>query len=754
MMLIYWERNTRARSSSGTATLIFVLFISALLLPGQSLDSLAKAYREKPAPARRDALLRYAAAHPKDANGALALLAVGVTEVESGQYEEGARRLKTLGARLPQLRDYIAYYLGSVQFGLKDFKSAAGTVESVRKASPPSPLAGKAVLLAGRALLEDGAPTDAVRLLKEHFPRLPQPEAAAALARGLEAAGDMAAAAAYYQRVYYGYPLSPNAPEAESSLERLRQSLGAAYPPPMPATMLERADKLMQAGEYGKARSEFRSLVEELDGEQRELAQVGIGLVDYTRGQTRPAYSYLASLRVDSPEADAKRLYYLVACARRVDEKTEMLSFVDELARRHPKSQWRLGALIWAANDYLLENDSASYEPLFRACYESFPGEQRASYCHWKIVWNAYLRRDPRAADLFREHLKLFPNSDKIEAALFFLGRLSEREGDLPVARGSYDAIVQRFPGHFYAVMARERLSDRRIAQARSGGAGNGLESFRLPRPSTAPDFQPAAGSRVRIERGRLLARAGLTALAEAELRFGAANGGQAHVLALELARVASQQGEYGRSIRYIKGVFPGYLSLPRDLAPGEFWRLAFPVPYRRELERYCRIHKLDLWLVAGLIRQESEFDPKALSRAGARGLMQVLPSTGRQLSRKLGVRRFGTSMLNSPEFNIRLGTYYFRRLLDEHSGRIEPALASYNGGKTRVDSWLAWGTFEEAVEFIETIPISETRNYVQAVLRNAAVYRELYGGGAATVTSTNGDSRRSGGSGGGSARQ
>ncbi len=744
MMLLCWERITRDRSSSGAGTLLLILLVSAVLLPGQSLESLAKAYREKPSPARRDALLRYASAHPKDQAGALALLSVGVTEAENGQYEEGARRLKALGARLPQLRDYVAYYLGSAQFGLKDLKSVAGTVEPIWKASPPSALAGKAALLAARALLENGAPTDAVRLLKEHNARLPQPEGAAVLAGSLEAAGDMAAAAGYYQQVYYGYPLRPEASNAESSLERLRQSLGAAYPPPMPAAMLERAEKLTQAGEYGKARAELRSLVDELDGEQRELAQVGLGVVDYTGGQTRPASSYLGSLRLDSPEADAKRLYYMVASARRLDDRTGMLAYVDELARRHPRSEWRLAALIWAANDFLLENDPLSYEPLFRTCYESFPGEQRASYCHWKIVWNRYLRRDPRAADLLREHLTLFPKSDKIEAALFFLGQLSEREGNLPAARGFYDAIVQRFPGHYYAAAARGRLSDRRLAQVRSGGSANGLESYRLPRTSTAPDFQPSAGSRVRIERGGLLARAGLNALAEAELRFGATNGGQPHVLALELARLASRQGEYGRSIRYIKGVFPGYLSVPRDSAPGELWRLAFPLPYRRELERYCRIHKLDLWLVAGLIRQESEFDPNALSRAGARGLMQILPSTGRQLSRKLGVRRFGTSMLNRPEFNIRLGTYYFRWLLDEHSGNIEAALASYNGGKRRAVDWLGWADFEDAVEFVETIPITETRGYVQAVLRNAAVYRELYGGEAAGVTSTNGDSSRS----------
>jgi len=161
--------------------------------------------------------------------------------------------------------------------------------------------------------------------------------------------------------------------------------------------------------------------------------------------------------------------------------------------------------------------------------------------------------------------------------------------------------------------------------------------------------------------------------------------------------------------------------------ATEEMWRLAFPIPYRPQLETYVKAHQLDLFLLAGLIRQESEFDPRAVSRAGARGLMQVMPSTGKQISQKLRLGGFRTGLLESPAYNIRLGTYYFRYLLDQHEGSVEAALASYNGGKTRVEEWLGWGPFQEPAEFVETIPLTETRTYVQAVLRNAWMYRRIY---------------------------
>jgi soluble lytic murein transglycosylase len=167
---------------------------------------------------------------------------------------------------------------------------------------------------------------------------------------------------------------------------------------------------------------------------------------------------------------------------------------------------------------------------------------------------------------------------------------------------------------------------------------------------------------------------------------------------------------------------------MPLDSAPAAFWRLLFPLPYRTELERNARQNGLDPFLVAGLVRQESEFDPQAVSPAHAYGLTQVLPGTGRALARKLGPRRFRTNMLFRPEINLRLGTNYLRTLFEEHAKQWEFTLASFNAGKSRVENWLSWAKYKEPAEFIESIPFSETRTYVLAVLRNAQIYRRLYG--------------------------
>jgi soluble lytic murein transglycosylase len=257
-------------------------------------------------------------------------------------------------------------------------------------------------------------------------------------------------------------------------------------------------------------------------------------------------------------------------------------------------------------------------------------------------------------------------------------------------------------------------------------------------------DLSPA--TRLRIERARLLAAAGFEDLAEGELRFGGRHDGQPHLLAMELARTASSAYV---GLRYMKSFAPDYLSTPFDQMPRRFWELLFPMPYRTDLVRNARLQNLDPYIVAALIRQESEFNPKALSHKNAYGLTQLIPATGRQMARRNGVRRFRTSMLFQPATNLKLGTGYLRSMLDEWGGKWEQTLASYNAGKTHVEEWVTWNSFQEPAEFVETIPFTETREYVQAVLRNAAIYRRLYeASGTAQVSAgkeSKGAARRAG---------
>src|SRR5260370_20522785 len=159
---------------------------------------------------------------------------------------------------------------------------------------------------------------------------------------------------------------------------------------------------------------------------------------------------------------------------------------------------------------------------------------------------------------------------------------------------------------------------------------------------------------------------------------------------------------------------------------PNDAWRAAFPLPYELNLRSAGASNRLDQMLIAGLIRQESAFESKAMSHAGAIGLMQVEPKTALKLARQLRVR-YARARLTDPGYNLQLGSRYLANLI-QGFGTPEAALAAYNAGEDRVEQWTTGQNYLEPAEFVESIPFTETREYVQIVIRNAEVYRQVYG--------------------------
>jgi soluble lytic murein transglycosylase len=178
--------------------------------------------------------------------------------------------------------------------------------------------------------------------------------------------------------------------------------------------------------------------------------------------------------------------------------------------------------------------------------------------------------------------------------------------------------------------------------------------------------------------------------------------------------------------LRALKRALPGAASASLESIPLPYWRILFPEPYWSIIKAEAAKNNVDPYLVAALIRQESEFNPSVISYANAWGLMQLLPSTGKTLARQEGMTHFQTFQLLDPETNIQLGTRYLKQTLDKFGGVPEYALAAYNAGDSRVQDWQTAGPYGGMDEFVESIPFTQTREYVQAILRNIEIYREI----------------------------
>ena len=706
------------------------LVVAPMLAAGQDIALLSRAYRADPTAQNRAAVVQFAQTHQTN-QGALALLSLGVKEIELKQFADALPHLESAMKRLPAIADYPAYFSAVADSELADYSRVEGRLSGVWDRSPASPLTGRSVVLLAKVYLKTNQPQKATALVNRYRGSLSGPAIEWLLAQ----AGDTAS----YAKLLTEYPLSKEANEADAD-DRLK-----SLPP---KARLMRAIKLLDGGDAKRADTELEALLPSLSGADLELARLKLGVAKYTAHSFAAANSALASLTVANPEADAERLYYLIRSARRLDKPENFKLNLDRLASAHPKSTWRMQALLAAGDFYFLHNDVTTYETLYRTCAEAFSSDPQAAECQWRAAWGAHLKHRPESSELFKGLLTRFPASDKVPNGMYFLARNAEARGDWGSARAFYDEINSSYPNFFYATLARDRLKEAAIAKATPSPVAIAfLKTVAFP-PRTKPEnFSASPASLARYERARLLASGGLDELAENELRFGARTEGQREVVAVELAELATLREAPDMGIRYIKLLTPNYLRIPMDAAPERFWKLAFPLPFWTPLEQFSKERGLDPFLVAALIRQESEFNPKVISPAQAYGLTQVLPSTGREIGRKLNLKGFRADMLFQPEINLQIGTYIMRRYLDNAAGKWEAALASYNAGPGRVVQWLKWADFREPAEFVETIPFDETRNYVQSVLRNRDLYRRLYTGkepqNPKVVASTNGDNGR-----------
>jgi soluble lytic murein transglycosylase len=225
------------------------------------------------------------------------------------------------------------------------------------------------------------------------------------------------------------------------------------------------------------------------------------------------------------------------------------------------------------------------------------------------------------------------------------------------------------------------------------------------------------------LAKAKLLANAGLNDYIAQEI---AADPDSASWSALAEAQIYASYGEAYRAMRSLKRALPYAATASIKSIPLAYWRILFPEPWWETIKAESAKNNLDPYFVASLIRQESEFNPSVISHANAYGLMQLLPSVGKAMAREEGISHFETFQLLDPAMNIRLGTRYLRKMLDKFGGVQEYALAAYNAGDYRVVDWQSAGPYSGIDEFVESIPFTETREYVEAIRRNMETYRSI----------------------------
>ncbi|HXZ79016.1 MAG TPA: transglycosylase SLT domain-containing protein [Terriglobales bacterium] len=676
---------------------------------------MARQLLENRSPAAYAGVEAYARNHAADDAGMLANLVLGYAHILDRDYAKALPALKKSQPRADELADYVAYFTAMSKGAQGDATGVISSLQDFDQKYPNSIFSRDASVIYSSALVVEQRPDEAVAVLLQHRSP-PRADVELALGRAYLKAGNPEKGWESLRLVYYTMPIAAEADAAGTELQ------SSAAPAASIADRKTRADLLAQGKRYRDAAAEYRSLQSDATTPDLQYAtQVALGSV-LRHIDTQQARSYLESLNLPPGEWNAQRLYLIGDIAHNSGDDDGFLQYLGQLRQAGPTSPWLEQALLTAGNMFLLKRDYDHAIDYYRELDERFPKGKVAHYAHWKSAWlNLRQGRNDEASHAFEQQLANYPDSAEVPAALYWRARMAEEQQNAPVARAYYAKLVERFPNYYYADCSRDRL---RILG--DGDPTPDVTLVQIPplRVSTNYFDSPPADD-LRVEKAKLLENGGMVDFAVRELQA-AASGGQTWAIG-KIAEIYQDSGAYHRSLNYMKRQIPTYFAMQFDQLPRPYWEILFPRPYWTDLKRYSVQNGLDPFLVASLVRQESEFNPGAVSHANAIGLMQLLPGTGRSMARSMKIRHFRAEQLLVPQTNLQMGTRYFKDLVDKFGGRLEYALAAYNAGTDRVESWLADGHYRDPQEFVESIPFTETREYVQAILRNVTVYRKLY---------------------------
>jgi len=700
----------------------------------KELSELARALRNG-APGAYEKLSAFAVKHTTNVSGARAALALGYEEYSKNRAAQALGwLLKAQNDTL--LREYALYWTAQAQRALGRNAEAYKALQTIQHDYPNTAMREPLLEAFAPTAVQLGHAQEAIDALETYSATASKPTLLFDRAHAYQAAHQLPRAAKDYQTVFYKFPLADEAKPAGSALSPLMHALGKEYVYPGVELQEQRAQAFYDAHKWKEARSEFEKLLTMLKDPANPARQRAQLRVAECRVQLKGSPSLIAEVKTTDLDVDAERLYALSQAYRSAKKETEMFNALNTLAKNYPESKWNEDGLMAAANYHWVELEREQAAAAYQRVLDSFPNGKYAFNCEWRIAWVAYLNRQPDADNRLSTFLLKYPASANSVDALYWLGRITERGGNAARARSYYSKAVERFPQTYFGNAAAARLA--KLGPGEENPAE--LVDKIPPPPPLHPFDEPVpAAAEDRWARAQALRAIAFDSSAEQELKNAYFATASPRFL-LEAAQAAFDQGHYGAGMAYARIIVPNFDARKINEVPVAAWRALYPLPYEAALRREAARNDFDPMFAAGLIRQESTFQADAVSPANAIGLMQVLPKTGKLLARQLRVR-YTRDKLFEPDYNIEIGMAYIAGLVRQ-TGALEYAAAAYNAGEDRIAAWKSERNYEEIPELVESIPFTETREYVQVVLRNTAVYRMIYGQPSVATQAATGHAR------------
>ena len=711
----------------------------------------------------------------------LLFLAVLLTGACSGQTEEQALqslREMTKEGKLPP-EDVVAgietRFAGKktgalakllharIKFENKDFAGAAAILNSDEFAKRTS-LGDYALWLRGRALQNAANHTEAMAVLAKltnDFPnsirvrdskllwatsaiaggqasKVPDflrdlnsakdPNALLLTAKAYEAQSMQPDAIKNYRGVYFYGAGSDAAKEAETKLTSLAQTLT----PQNSEEASVRAEKLFAAKRYSDAATAYSDLAANFPAAQ--TPQILLHRVTALANASKMADAQTAFSAIQSSANEREEGYrQLVLGYAKAKMWPNVRSTADEMRQKFPSGALVAKTLIdagLAAREAKNKTDEGYF---LNTAVASYPNSVDVAQAQFELAWFEHSNNNySKSAQMFIDHLARYADKDTTNRgkAGYWAARDSERAGNFANACSLYDGVIYRYGANWYGYLALNRataLKNQNKCLKHLPDPRDVSLAVEHLRTVTVAAETATPREMERVDKSDQLSTIGLFDWAIDELTEAKKTANSSPKINLALARHYRWKGDNTAALVAMQKSYPDYAQMFPEEMGREEWEFFYPLTNWDQIKTWSKSRSLDPYQVAGFIRQETVFNPRAKSGANAYGLMQLLLPTARTVARKYGASMVPSSSedLYQPALNIELGTAYIRDQFDKF-GQVEYVAVAYNAGPNRVAPWRA--TLPPDIdEFVEAIPFKETKQYVQGIIRNSAQYRRLY---------------------------
>ena len=625
-----------------------------------------------------------------------------------GKYSDALAIFQSLGTMRKEIADYVAFWMGQCTEALGQTKDAENHYAKILNMKPVSLLGDQAALNAARAALAQGNSKGAIAYYQTLVGKRPhEGDALAGLVEAWTALGDSVTAREVRLRLIKNYP-------KHSAVYEMLPALGDLHGI---EELFYAGVACMHAQKYRQAIDLLRRVIDESQNDAwRGKAQYELGHVYYRSRKYLSAESaFERAFKVyHVPEA----LFYFGRCAiNRGNDLTATTRF-REFVRRYPNSKTASEALWQAAMAYERRGRHSDARKLFLTLAKSYPKSTYADQAAWRAGFALYQTRQyTAAARAFLRLARQTSESYMRDQGYYWAGKSYQKLGQKAEARFWIERASEGFPTSYYSVRAHAVLGKTADAYVQVPQPGEHL--------SIGQSYTPS----LHIPKGDVLASIGL--YRDAEREYDRAR----RILGRNLFALDDLKPRYERVRAMHKALQVSAQIMMLERAHGismtrSSFRRLYPTYYWGEINQVAEKMNLDPNLMIAIMRQESAFNTTAVSRAGARGLMQVMPQTGRNMARLVKLKKFSTEDLYDPYTSILLGgkhlSDHMKAFRKDKQRQLSLALSAYNAGLDAAKRWEKHLTKGDVDEFIERIPYKETRNYVKLVYRNYRVYSYL----------------------------